>query len=513
MMRKIICAIFCMLLICSSIVSIADWDPEDGHKMHWPQLPDPNGWDVYATAGLSQYPWVSVADDWRCSETGYIRDIHFWGSWFGDIVGEIDHFIIGVAANIPPEQNPNGQWSIPGETLVEWEIYDWVERGPYEGNQGWYWSYDEDNPWYPNDHHLYWQYNVFLDDEDWLWQEEGTIYWLFISAIVEENPTGQPLWGWKSTTEDLHFMDDAVWGYWGELYWLPLHYPTGMTMDLAFVIAVADNPDIDIDKKVSNDGGITWSDEVNVEFDDTVRFKITVENTGDVDLNYIKIVDTLPSCLEYADNADPIEPIISGNTLTWIYTYLNVGQIKEIEFDAKAIEPGENINRVTVTTLEEIQASDNATVNVGDIPVPDLDCEGEIRWSSITPGSIVTDTIYVKNVGDPNSNLKWRVCGYPTSWGANWSFSPDHGDNLKPSDGLKAITVTVDAPSQQNQQFTGQIELCNEEDSTDTCTIQVSLATPRNKTFNLQLFLFLQKLSENFPEFEKIIKQIFGIIN
>jgi len=24
----------------------ADWDPGDGHKMHFPQLPDPEGWDV-----------------------------------------------------------------------------------------------------------------------------------------------------------------------------------------------------------------------------------------------------------------------------------------------------------------------------------------------------------------------------------------------------------------------------------------------------------------------------------
>ncbi|MCK5636556.1 MAG: hypothetical protein KAH91_03965, partial [Thermoplasmatales archaeon] len=188
MKRKIIGILVCTLLIAAGTIAVADWDPEDGHKMHWPQLPDPDGWDVYCTAGLSQYPNVCLADDWECSETGFIKDVHFWGSWWGDHVGQIDHFVMGVAKNVPPEQNPYGDWSMPGDTLIEWEVYDWIERGPYNGNQGWYWSYDESNPWHPDDHQLYWQYNVFLDEDDWFWQEEGEIYWLFISAIVKEEP-------------------------------------------------------------------------------------------------------------------------------------------------------------------------------------------------------------------------------------------------------------------------------------------------------------------------------------
>ena len=42
-MKKIIC-----LLILMSFAGfvMAHWDPIDGHKMHNPQLPDPNGWDV-----------------------------------------------------------------------------------------------------------------------------------------------------------------------------------------------------------------------------------------------------------------------------------------------------------------------------------------------------------------------------------------------------------------------------------------------------------------------------------
>jgi len=38
------------------------WVVGDGHKMHFPQLPDPNGWDVNVHD-------FTLADDWQCSET------------------------------------------------------------------------------------------------------------------------------------------------------------------------------------------------------------------------------------------------------------------------------------------------------------------------------------------------------------------------------------------------------------------------------------------------------------
>ena len=50
-------------------LAVADWDEGDGHKMHFPQLPDPNGWDV---------AWSNswLGDDWVCSESGPVSDIH-----------------------------------------------------------------------------------------------------------------------------------------------------------------------------------------------------------------------------------------------------------------------------------------------------------------------------------------------------------------------------------------------------------------------------------------------------
>ena len=52
----------------------ADWDEGDDYKMHYPQMPDPTGWDICL---VDQW----VADDFTCTESGPITDIHFWISW------------------------------------------------------------------------------------------------------------------------------------------------------------------------------------------------------------------------------------------------------------------------------------------------------------------------------------------------------------------------------------------------------------------------------------------------
>jgi len=192
---------------------LADWQPGDSHKMHYPQLPDETGWAVNATQPLI------LADDFMCSETGWIKDVHFWGAWMGGQEGVIDHFVLSLHADIPAEQNPDG-YSMPGETLREWEIYEWaiVPIDPPTA-EGWY------DPLtgvvISEDHVAYYQYNVILPREDWFHQDSGTIYWLNISAVVQD-PTST-WWGWKSTLN--HWNDDAVWAEWGDLSWVDMYEP------------------------------------------------------------------------------------------------------------------------------------------------------------------------------------------------------------------------------------------------------------------------------------------------
>ncbi|UCD93871.1 MAG: hypothetical protein JSU69_08875, partial [Candidatus Zixiibacteriota bacterium] len=134
-----------------------DWQPGDPHKMHFPQLPDEAGWDVNAT-----YP-VVLAEDWRCSQTGPVEDIHFWGSWKHDMVGQVLWFILSIHRDIPADQNPAG-YSMPGEQLWWREVWDFGVTG-YDppSMEGWY--DPSTGEVYPNDHIHYFQYNVCFPDE------------------------------------------------------------------------------------------------------------------------------------------------------------------------------------------------------------------------------------------------------------------------------------------------------------------------------------------------------------
>lgn len=186
-------------MICAASVS-ADWVPSNGHKMHFPQLPNEIGWDVNATAP------VVLAEDFRCAETGWIKDIHFWGSWKNGVQGQIQYFILSLHKDIPV--GPSVPYSRPGELLWERRITNFlIKQIDPPTSEGWY--DPSTGEVLPNNHQQYFQYNVFLDQADWFPQEAGTIYWLNISAVLQPDPVPKQ-WGWKSTRD--HWNDDAVWG-------------------------------------------------------------------------------------------------------------------------------------------------------------------------------------------------------------------------------------------------------------------------------------------------------------
>jgi len=211
---------------------LGDWEPQDGHKMHFPQLPDPLGWDVAMT-----YPKV-LADDWQCSESGFVDDVHFWVSWKGDEVGEIANIHLSIHdndANLPSKPGVEF-WS------ADFGPTDFVIRQAGTGEQGWY------NPntgeWIPGDHFTFYQINIMhIDDKvGAFYQEVESIYWLDISVTVAQagiGPTNgvEPSYeiGWKTSPN--HWMDDAVWGDYPEPTWQELLDPiTEQSLDLAFVI-------------------------------------------------------------------------------------------------------------------------------------------------------------------------------------------------------------------------------------------------------------------------------------
>jgi len=192
------------------------------HKMHFPQYPDPYGWDVDWAAEETNY---FLADDWMCNQTGPVTDIHFWVSSYEDYLSEEEIFSFINSSLILIADNAEDVYSYPNDIL--WQLFNFTltVSGPFYGDEGWYIPWTEEA--YYNNHDLFWRIDITNISDPFI-QMNGTIYWLVIQV-----PAFGYLIGWK-TSQD-HFMDAAVYGFPGE--WYPIHEPiTYLPIDFAFVI-------------------------------------------------------------------------------------------------------------------------------------------------------------------------------------------------------------------------------------------------------------------------------------
>jgi hypothetical protein len=222
-----------LALCLASAATAADWDLGDGHKMHFPQLPDLDGWDVHATT-------PTVADDWTCSQTGPVLAIHFWGSWEFGQAAPIHAFNIAIYSDDPVGpggSDPANTFSKPDQVLWQRTIDDYgiVPIDP-PTVQGWLDPFG--GVWRHPDHSSFFQYNI-TNIPNPLLQVEGTTYWLSINALAASGR-----WGWKTADVDQypapytgnHYLDDAVWMGPGTL-WQEVFDPiTFESLDMAFVI-------------------------------------------------------------------------------------------------------------------------------------------------------------------------------------------------------------------------------------------------------------------------------------
>jgi hypothetical protein len=141
-----------------------------------------------------------------------------------------------------------------------------------------------------------------------------------------------------------------------------------------------------------------------------------------------------------------------------------------------------------------------------DINIPITCCNGELRWTSVTPGETVTGNFTIENCGGPTTELSWEV-ETPTNWGT-WNFYPDSGTGLTPEDGSVAIEVEVIVPDDINKEFTEKIKIFNTDDPSDFCEIDVYLTTPRN-TATYKLFIL--RLFERFPNMFPILRTLLNL--
>ena len=245
------------LVLVGAGTALADWDIGDPYKMHFPQLPDENdtGLDVHAS-----WPWQPgvntgkiLADDFLCTQTGPITDIHIWGSWLNDVLPNPNgtnpdanavSFKLSIHEDIPDPDGTGPLYSQPGPKL--WET---VFSSTNPNKTARLWSTGPEQFYDPNLDQIIgsdsqiWQYNFDIDAAEAFVQQAGTIYWLDVQAVPDEQ---QAVFGWKTSRDK--WNDDAVWGDtdamfgdvnaagWSELIYPPGHQLEGLSIDLAFVI-------------------------------------------------------------------------------------------------------------------------------------------------------------------------------------------------------------------------------------------------------------------------------------
>jgi hypothetical protein len=221
-----------------------------------PDLQTPFSIDIDATKDQVWQPQV-LADDFQCTSTDPITDIHLWGSWYHDMIPYGDPnkviFKLSIRADIPANQSPTG-YSMPGTVLWEREFQPGEFKATlfasnlYEG----YLAPCSEPPYYePYGDSMCWQYDFVIDPREAFVQQGSTtnpvVYWLSVQARQVPPAAGEPIFpmrsrfGWKTTPIEYHWNDDAVWSKDGGVTWNELRYPgghpyMGTSADLAFEI-------------------------------------------------------------------------------------------------------------------------------------------------------------------------------------------------------------------------------------------------------------------------------------
>jgi len=139
---------------------------------------------------------------------------------------------------------------------------------------------------------------------------------------------------------------------------------------------------------------------------------------------------------------------------------------------------------------------------------PDLSCSGPLNWVDVPPGDDRTGSFTIENIGDPGSLLDWEIVDYP-DWGSSWNFTPKSGLDLTPEDGQITVEVKVTAPNVKNTRYTGSIMIRNSENHDDSCSVSVSLITPKNKPF-LHNFPIISWFLDHFPNAFKVLRIVLG---
>jgi hypothetical protein len=201
----------------------------------------PGGLDVNASRSPSTGQPLVLADDFRCTDTGPVTDIHLWGSWLRDSIDPNVLFTLSIWSDVP--KKTNGTVVIPSHPGIQL----WSEPfGPGEYYQCLYSNRVEQffDPSIPAilgpDTNVY--YLCFYPKNPF--RQTGTAaaptnYWLAVNA--QTTAGNQQLFGWHTSYQ--YYNDDAVWGN-GPVpaAWTPMADPQGLPLSMAFKVTTPTNP-------------------------------------------------------------------------------------------------------------------------------------------------------------------------------------------------------------------------------------------------------------------------------
>jgi hypothetical protein len=263
----------------------------------------------------------------------------------------------------------------------------------------------------------------------------------------------------------------------------------------------------------SLDGGATWGTPVRVNDDSSVSDQhlpwLEVKPDGTIDIGWYD---------RRNDPGDKLWDVYIARSIDGGQTWSGNVQINDQSF-ASPQNPwgipwmGEYLGLQVDSTHAYMVFCTSINDQLGDVyfdkiansqlplPLPNLDCEGDLHFGNVKSGSTVTGDFLVKNVGDTGSLLDWEIESYP-DWGV-WTFDPASGDDLA-AGGSIIVDVTVVAPKQVgiasvlgklDEEYTGQVKVVNKDDTADYCIIDVSMMVPVNQQLNqfplLQIFWWL----------------------